>query len=128
MEKQIALKKDYDSLNKVFDFVSKESPFEYSIEYDSWDVRTDPNGQMAKCILLKKSAMHGTKMYLDNNNNLICTYVIPNKIIHAYFGKSQKQYQNILEIVTEKVKDIFMAGSQKSAFEEMTQVLNKITV
>ena len=126
MEKQIIIKSEYNSLDKILDFVKKESPYDASIDYDSWDVRTDANGQMEKCIVIKKSSMHGMKAYLDKENTLQVSYLIPNKLMNAYFGKSQKRYKNILEIVTGKIKDIALAGSQKKAFNEMESVFNKI--
>lgn len=126
MEKQITVKSEYNSLDKLLSFVKKESPYEASIEYDSWEARTDANGQMEKCIVIKKSAMHGMKAYLNKENILQMSYLIPNKLMNAYFGKSHKRYKNILEIVTGKIKDVALAGSQKKAFNEMEQVFNKI--
>jgi hypothetical protein len=70
--------------------------------------------------------MHGMKAYLDKENTLQVSYLIPNKLMNAYFGKSQKRYKNILEIVAGKIKDIALAGSQKKAFNEMESVFNKI--
>lgn len=126
MEKIIKLKSEFDSLNKVFDQVKNNSPYEATIEYDIWDARTDASGQMDKCILIKKSGMHGIKMHLESNQNLYASYVIPNKVLNAYFGKSQKRYRNIIEILAEKLVSAALAGSQKKAFEEMTQSLNKL--
>lgn len=126
MEKQITIKSEYNSLESILNFLKKESPYEASIEYDSWDVRTDANGQMEKCIMIKKSSMHGMKVYLPKEGALQLDYIIPNKLMNAYFGKSQKRYRNILEIITGKIKDIALAGSQKKAFNEMEQVFNKI--
>lgn len=128
MEKEIRIKHDYNSLENILDFIKNESPFEASIEYDHWDIRTDANNQMEKCILVKKNAMHGVKMYLSGENNLKIDYVIPNKIMHAYFGKSQKRYQNVLEIIGNKIKEVALANSQQKAFEEMSQVPNKMAV
>ena len=126
MEKQITVKSEYNSLDSILNFIKKESPYEASIEYDSWDVRTDANGQMEKCIMIKKSSMHGMKAYITKENALQLDYIIPNKLMNAYFGKSQKRYKNILEIVTGKVKDVLLAGSQKKAFNEMEQVFKNI--
>ena len=126
MEKKIKLKEEFNSLSKVFDQVKKSSPYEASIEYDSWDLRVDASGQMEKCILLKKSGMHGVKMYIDQQQNLHATYVIPNKVLNAYFGKSQKRYRNVIEILTEKIASAALSGSQKKAFDEMSQSLIKL--
>jgi len=126
MEKQITIKSEYNSLANVLAFLKKESTFECSIEYDSSDVRTDANGQMEKCVLIKKSAMHGMKMYFSQENELTMSYIIPNKIMHAYFGKSEKRYRNPLEIVAGIIKSTLLSSSQKKAFEKMELVLNKI--
>ena len=63
MENTIKVQQDYNTLEKIDAFVQKESSYKSSIEYDSWDVRTDANGQMEKCVLIKKSGMHGICMY-----------------------------------------------------------------
>lgn len=128
MEKKITVKKDYNSLDKILDFVKKDSSFDCSKEYDSWDVRTDSNGQMEQCVLIKKSGMHGMKVYFSNENELMMTYIIPNKLMNAYFGKSVKARKSILEVVGGIIKNAFLSGSQKKAFGEMEQVLLRIAV
>ena len=119
MENRINVKSEYNSLAKLTDYLKKETSFEASIDYDSWDIRTDANGQMEKCVLLKKSSMHGLKMYFNKSNELVISYIIPNKIMNAYFGKSVKARKNILEIVTGIIKSALLSGSQKKAYEEM---------
>lgn len=126
MEKIITVKSDYNSLEKIEDFMKKESSYDCSIDYDSWDVRTDANGQMEKCVLIKKSGMHGMKVHFSKENEVMMSYLIPNKMMNAYFGKSQKAHKNVLEIVTGMIKNTLLSGSQKKAFEEMELVVNKI--
>ena len=126
MEKIITVKSDYNSLEKFEDFMKKESSYDCSIDYDSWDVRTDANGQMEKCVLIKKSGMHGMKVHFSKENEVMMSYLIPNKMMNAYFGKSQKAHKNVLEIVTGMIKNTLLSGSQKKAFEEMELVVNKI--
>jgi len=127
MEKLITIKNEYNSLDSLNTYLKTASSFESSKEYDSWDVRTNAHGQMEQCLVLKKSSMHGMKVHFENENTLKMTYIIPNKMMHAYFGKSQKQYQNILEIVTGKIKSALLAPAQNKAFEEMEQVFLKIS-
>lgn len=127
MEKVITIKSEYNSLDLLNDFLKNDNSFESSKEYDSWDVRTDANGQMEQCLIIKKSAMHGMKVYFQKDNTLKLDYIIPNKLMNAYFGKSQKSHQNILEIVTGKIKETVLAPAQNKAFQEMEQVFNKIT-
>lgn len=123
MTRQMVIKNSYDSLNTILAEVKRLSPYEASLVYDTWDMRTDKNNQMEKCILLKKSNMHGLKLHLEEGQQLHINHVIPNKIMQAYFGKSQKRYKNILEIVTGKIAELALADSQKKAFEEMYQSL-----
>lgn len=127
MEKQLIVKSEYDSLDKILGFIKSESSYQCSKDYDSWEVRTDTNGQMEMCVLMKKSAMHGMKIHFLKENTIKMTYIIPNKIMHAYFGKSQKKYRNILEIVTGKIKQLLLSSSQQKAFEEMEQIIHKIS-
>lgn len=127
MTSQLKLGANFDSLNKVFDEIKRISPYEASMVYDIWDMRTDSKGQMEKCVLLKKNNMHGVKLHLEDPQTLRLTYVIPNKILNAYFGKSQKRYKNILEILTEKIASVALAGSQKNAFDEIAKPLNKLS-
>ncbi|WP_179319723.1 hypothetical protein [Winogradskyella helgolandensis] len=128
MEKSITTKNEYNSLDAINTYLkTKASTFECSKEYDSWDVRTNAHGQMEHCIILKKSAMHGMKVHFEKDNTLKMTYIIPNKMMHAYFGKSQKRYRNVLEIITGKIKDTLLAPAQRKAFEEMEQVFEKIS-
>ncbi|WP_203257598.1 hypothetical protein [Hyunsoonleella ulvae] len=128
MEQLISVKPEYASLEKIEEFIKKETSFEAKKEYDSWEVRTDANGQMEKCVIVKKSNMHGAKIHFTKDNKMKVSYIIPNKIMNTYFGKSQKKYQNIIEVITGKIKDLILAGSQKTAFEEMTQSFSKISI
>lgn len=128
MEKTVKIKSEYCSLDKILEFVKKESSYECSIDYDSWDVRTDSNGQMEKCVLIKKSGMHGMKVFITSENEINMSYLIPNKMMNAYFGKSQKAHKGILEIITGLIKNAVLSGSQKKAYEEMELVLLKIAV
>lgn len=126
MEKQIRIKSEYNSLEKVSDFFKKESPYEASIDYDIWDVRTDANGQMENCVVVKKSAMHGLKLYFTKENVLQVNYLIPNKLMNVYFGDSKRKYRSILQVVTGGIKKAILVGPQKQAFEEISLPLNKI--
>jgi hypothetical protein len=126
MEKQTTIKSDYNYLEKILEFVKKESPYKCSEGYDSWDVRTDSNGQMEKCVLLKKSSMHGMKVYFAKDNVLEMSYIIPNKMMNAYFGKSVKARKSILEVIGGGIKNVLLIGSQKKAFKEMSEVLDKV--
>jgi len=103
------------------------SSFECSKNYDKWDTRTDSNGQMAKCILLKKNSMHAIKIFFASNNTIKMDYIIPNSVMNAYFGKSEKARLNIIEVIAEKVKNSLLASAQKKAFEELEAVVNKAT-
>ncbi len=126
MEKLISVNTDYNSLDKIEAFLKKETNFEVSQEYDGWDVRTDENGQMKKCVVVKKSNMHGIRLYFTTANTLKVNHLIPNKLMNAYFGKNQHKYQSIFEIITGKIQELLLSPSQNKAFKEMTEVFNKI--
>ncbi len=128
MEKIIKLKKEYNSLNTLYEFLKKESSFECSKDYDKWEVRTDTNGQMAQCIIIKKSAMHAIKLFFTEGGSVKVNHIIPNSVMNAYFGKSQKRYRNILEIITGKIKELLLAAPQQKAFEELEEVVKKAAI
>ena len=54
-------------------------------------------------------------------------YIIPNKIMNAYFGKSVKARRNIIEIVAGVITQAVLKGPQQKAFDEMEQIFNKIS-
>lgn len=126
MEKIITLKNEYNSLDTLYGFLKQTSPFECYQEYDKWEIRTDDKGQMLKCIVLKKNAMHAVKIYFLNENNIKLTYVIPNSMMNAFLGKSQKARKDVIEIVTGKLKEVLLTPAKKKAFNELENALNKI--
>ncbi len=126
MEKIIKIKNEYNTLDKLYELLKKNSNYEYSKDYDIWEDRIDTNGQMAQCIVIKKSSMHAIKMFFVNENTVKINYIIPNKLMDAYFGKSVKAHRNILEIITGLIKGAVLAPSQKKAFEELESVLVKV--
>ncbi len=128
MENQITVKSEYNSLDKILDFAKSSSPYQCSKDYDIWDVRTDSKGQMEKCVVIKKSAMHGLKIDVSQEDTINMTYITPSKIMNAYFGKSQKIRRNIIEIIADFITEQLLASFQRKAFDEMTQVFNKIAV
>jgi hypothetical protein len=83
---------------------------------------------MEQCLLLKKSGMHAVKLFFQNENELKATYIIPNKVMNAYFGKSKKRYRNVLELLTGKIRDVALASPQKKAFNELIQTVEKAAV
>ena len=70
MESLIDVKKDYNSLDKLYNYLKKNSNYEYSKPYDHWEMRTDSNGQMEQCIVVKKNAMHAVKVFFINENTV----------------------------------------------------------
>jgi len=49
----------------VFTPIKTASAFECSKDYDIWECRTDSNGQMEQCVVIKKSSLHGMKVYFQ---------------------------------------------------------------
>lgn len=123
MEKLLTIKKEYNTLDTLEEFLKKESSFECSQTYDIWDVRTDPNGQMEQCILLKKSSMHAMRAYFTKENTLKINHVIPDKTKSALLSKSVKQRRSIFEIATGGIKQAILSGAQKKAFAEFENAL-----
>ncbi len=119
MENLIRIKQPYNSLDELYDVLKKESGFECSKEYDVWEHRTDTNGQMAQCIVLKKSGMHAVKLFFVNENTVKINHIIPNKLMNAYFGKSVKARRSILEVIAGAIKQAILVKPQQQAFEEL---------
>jgi len=125
MENLIKVNSNYNSLDKLHEFLKKESNYECSKTYDIWDMRTDANGQMEQCVVLKKSGMHAVKMYFTNEETVKVNHIIPSKVMNAYFGKSVKERQNVLEILTGVIKNAVLKGPQNAAFKELEEVVKK---
>ncbi len=126
MESLIIINNINNSLDTLQSLLHKESSYGCSKEYDIWEMRTDENGQLEKCLVLKKSNMHAVKLFFTNENTLKISYIIPNKMMHAYFGKSVKARRNIIEILTGAVKQEILAGPQKKAFDELEQKIRAV--
>tara|TARA_R110002012_G_scaffold75765_4_gene191351 strand:- start:886 stop:1272 length:387 start_codon:yes stop_codon:yes gene_type:complete len=125
MQTTVQIKNEYNSLDTLNTYLNAASDFTCSKEYDIWEMRTDANGQMEQCLVLKKSSMHAAKLYFTSENKVKVDYVIPNKIMNAYFGKSVKARRSILEIVGGIVKSAILKAPQEKAFNELTQVIEK---
>ncbi len=125
MEKLIKVKDKYNSLDLLLDFLKNESSYESSKMYDSWEIRTDSKGLMEQCLLIKKSSMHGIKVFFTDKNTVKITQVIPSKVMNAIFGTNKNKRQNIFELVTSKIKGVFVSASQRKAFKEMKTVFNR---
>ena len=125
MENLISINDKYNSLDKLKDFLQSISDYECTKDYDAWEHRVDDKGHMEQCLILKKSNMHAVKLFFVNKNTVKVNHIIPNKVMQAYFGKSVKARQNIIEIITGKIKEVALASSQQKAFEELESVINK---
>ena len=128
MEKILKIKSEYNSLDSLNNFLNTASDFKCSKEYDIWDHRVDTKGQMEQCLVLKKSGMHAAKVFFTKENEIKVNYVIPNKIMNTYFGKSVKARRSIIDIVAETITQAVLATPQKNAFSELVQVVEKATV
>lgn len=126
MENLITIKNQYNSLDELQNVLKRSANYSCTKEYDIWEHRIDKNGQMAQCLVLKKSNMHAVKLFFINENTLKATHIIPNKIMQAYFGKSQKAYQNVLEIITGKIKTAVLEPAQNKAFNEIEAEIVRI--
>ncbi|HBR54927.1 MAG TPA: hypothetical protein DEA82_12390 [Flavobacteriaceae bacterium] len=125
MENTITIQNNYNTLDKLYNFLNIKTQFECTKTYDTWDVRTGANGQMEECIVLKKSSMHAVKLYFSEENKVKVNHIIPNKVMHAYFGKCVKAHRNILELITGQIKAVALKGSQQKAFDELSNEVRK---
>lgn len=128
MENLITLKSEYKSLDSLYNVLKSRSNVACTKTYDIWNVRTDSQGNMEQCIVLKKNNMNAVKLYFTTDTTIQLSHIIPNKTMHAYFGKSVKSHRNILELITGQIKEIVLKGSQQKAFEELEEVVKKATV
>ena len=126
MEKTLKIKDEFNSLEKLLDYSKNESSYESSLEYDTWEMRTDANGQMEKCLLVKKSSMHGVKVYFTTANTIKISQVIPSKTKNALLGANPNKRKNILELVTSSIKNAIVKNAQKKAFQEVQTVFDKV--
>ena len=126
MENLITIKNQYHSLDELQNALKNNSNYNCTKEYDIWEQRVDINGNLAQCLVLKKSNMHAVKLFFINENTLKANHIIPNKIMQAYFGKSEKRYQNVLEIITGKIKAAVLEPAQKKAFFEIEAEIIKL--
>lgn len=128
MEKTITLRNEYNSLDTLYNYFKNKSTFDCAKEYDKWEMRTDTNGEMAQCIVLKKNGMHAIKIYFTKDNTVKINHIIPNMVMNAYFGKSVKARQNIIEIITGKIKEAVLAPAQQKAFQELEEEVNTLAI
>ncbi len=126
MESQIKFNNKINSLDTALDLLKKDLTYQSSKEYDIWDMRTDSNGQMEHCLVIKKSKMHAIKLFFIDEQTAKLTFFIQNKIMNAYFGKSVKARRNILEIIAGFFKQTILAGPQKRAFKEIEQKIKEL--
>lgn len=126
MKKEIKVKKEFNTLDSIVAFVNSESPYECKKDYDIWDVRSDVNGQMEQCVVIKQSSMNGMKVHFDQDSILVMSHIVPSKVMNAYFGKSVKRHRNILEVVTGKIGEAIFSRSRKKSFSEIEQIINKM--
>lgn len=119
MENLITINNQYNSLDQLQNILKSSTNLKCTKEYDIWEQRIDNNGNLAQCLVLKKNNMHAVKLFFINENTLKANHIIPNKIMQAYFGKSQKAYQNAIEIITNKIKAAVLEPAQEKAFYEI---------
>ncbi len=115
----------YNSLDAICKRLQQNTDYACTKEYDIWEQRTDVNGQMEQCVVLKKSGMHGVKVYLTGENNAKVSYIVPSKVMNAYFGHGGERHKNIIEIIVSKIVGGIMAGPQKNAFNELQTAVSK---
>ena len=126
MENLITINNQYDSLDQLHNVLKLSTNLKCTKEYDIWEQRIDNNGNLAQCLILRKNSMHAVKLFFINENTLKVNHIIPNKIMQAYFGKSEKAYQNVIEIITNKIKSAVIEPAQEKAFYEIEAEIIRI--
>ena len=128
MENLITINDNYTSLDQLHNVLKTSTNYTCTKEYDIWEQRVDTNGKMAQCLVVKKNNMHAVKLFFINQNTMKATHIIPNKIMQAYFGKSEKARKDIIEIVAGMIKKAVLSPIQKKAFNEIeTEVLKIVS-
>lgn len=125
MENLVNITPEYNTLDALQNFLKTKTDFECNKEYDIWEQRTNGQGQMEQCLVLKKSNMHAIKIFFINESTIKINHIIPNKMMNAYFGKSVKARRSILEVVGGVVKQAVLKGGQEKAFEELEAIVVK---
>lgn len=125
MENLIEVKSAYNSLDKLYNYLKRETTYDCTKDYDIWEQRTNTSGQLEQCIVIKKSSMHAVKIFFAGENLAKVNHIIPNKMMNAYFGKSEKARQSILEVIVGKIMGALLASSQQKAFAELESVVKK---
>ncbi len=126
MEQIIKIDRKYSTLEELEAFLQQASTYEIKIDWDGWEQRIDEQGQLEKCLIIKKSNMHGVKLFFVEEGKIKLNHIIPNKIMNAYFGVSQEAYRTIFQIITGKIKSLLLAPSQEKAFKEIIDVFKEI--
>ena len=121
MKTNISFKNNINSLEKLQILLNKESSYKCSIEYDIWEIRTDEKGQMKQCLVFKKNNFHAVKLFFIDDFTANVSYIIPNKLLNNYFGRSTKTNRNIIEVITDAIKQSILAVPQQKAFEELVE-------
>lgn len=129
----LTLNKVFSNLDNLMPTLNKNSKFSCTKEYDIWNYvrnqkgqfgnRLDENGQIAKCLVLKKNNMNAVSIYFTNSSTICVSHIIPHKTLNAYFGKNTEQRQNIIEILTSRVKEVLLKSSQQRSFSEMEKFI-----
>jgi len=124
---------DLDALKTA---IKNNTNYDSSLEYDTWNVvmglngqpghRLDEQGHIAKCIVLKKNNLNAIAVYLKKDNEVHVKHIIPNAFLQGILGESNEQRQNILEIITGKLKAMILADKQEKAFIELVDYVKTV--
>lgn len=125
MENLVNITPTYNTLDSLQNFLKTESSLECTKEYDIWEHRTNGQGQIEQCLILKKSNMHAIKIFFVNDDTVKINHIIPNKMMNAYFGKSVKARRSILEVVGGMVTQTVLKDGQEKAFKELEAFVAK---
>lgn len=108
---------DYNSLEKISEFLKTKSNLEISVTQDVWatgDELTLTTGK--KCILIKKSATAGAKINILESNELEINPIAPNSFIY------NMTHRGLLAVIIDAV----ISGGQDKIVQEIKNHLLEI--
>ncbi len=112
---EIKIKESYDSLDKVLNYLSKESEYKCKKVYNIWEAAI--GAKTEKCILIKKNAFIGLKADFVKKNVLKLKPVVPHNMLIA-FTVGRGIFPPIVRAI--------LSGPQNKMLTEVADVFDKI--
>lgn len=115
MEITFKIKDDYNSLDKLLNYVKPKTNYTCTKTDNTWE---DFTIKFDKCVLIKKNTFYAIKVDFVNKNTIKLEPVIPS----SYFRNFAKG-RGFTPIIT----NLLISGKQKSMLNEVTKYFSAIT-